>query len=320
VTSRRARRTLALVLAAAMVGTVGAAGQRPAARLLADSITVGDPVTLLLEVPRAEGETVGFPDSLPLGGEIEFLGAAPVDAADRVPGIAAAAYRLTAWRPGEHPLPPLDVRVVGGGRSRAVRLELPVLRVVSVLPEDTAGIEPRPPKDVIGPNRTILPALIVAALLTALAIALARWWLRRRTAARAQAPPSVPPGTRALEELERVRTAGLLERGEVKTFYVLTTRALRDYLNAVEAAWGAGLTTAEIDAHVDPGLRPVEKRELVTVLFRADRVKFARYRPETDEPEALWRAARDWIVAHEEAIRQRREEAEAAAAARERAS
>jgi hypothetical protein len=80
------------------------------------------------------------------------------------------------------------------------------------------------------------------------------------------------------------------------------------------------LTTAEIDAHVDPGLRPVEKRELVTVLFRADRVKFARYRPETDEPEALWRAARDWIVAHEEAIRQRREEAEAAAAARERAS
>ncbi|HSM35176.1 MAG TPA: hypothetical protein VK837_02160 [Longimicrobiales bacterium] len=318
-TSAPARGRVALLLAVAAAAQAGsAAAQRPSARLGADSITVGDPVTLLLEVPAAEGETVRFPDSLALGGDVEFLGRASLDAADRVPGISAAAYRVTAWRPGDQELGSLALEVEGPRTTRRVRLDLPVLHVTSVLPEDTAGVEPRPPKGVLGPDRTLLPSLLLLALLLAVAIALGRWWARRRALARAQEPPAIPPATRALEELDRIRGAGLVARGEVKTFYVRTTRVLRDYLNAVEPEWGAGMTTAEIDANVDPGLRPVEKRELVTVLFQADRVKFARHSPATDEPEDLWQAVRDWIVAHEEVIEQRR--AEAAAAARELAS
>lgn len=289
----------------ALVAGAGFA-QRPSAVLGADSATVGDPVPLLLRVPHAEGETVRFPDTLALGGDLEFLGVAAFPEEARVPGMAAIAYSITAWRPGEHPLPAIDIPVATPSGSRAVRVEPPALRIVTVLPEDTAGIEPRPPKDVIGPNRTLLPALLIAALLTAAAIAFARWLLERRRARAAAGAVAIPPADRALAELERIRKEGLVERGEVKQFYVRTTRALRDYLNAVEPAWGAGLTTAEIDAHVDPGLQPSEKRDLVRVLFQADRVKFARYAPEAEEPEDLWRATREWIVAHEAELERRR--------------
>lgn len=312
--TRRARGGGALCAVLLLLGHGALAAQRPAATIRSDSVTVGDPALLVLEVPRAEGESVRFPDTLALTGDLEYLGPASVAPEDRVPGIAAAAYHVTAWRPGEHALPAITVPVNGPEGTRTVRLEPPVLRVGSVLPSDTAGVEPRPPKDVLGPDRTILPALILLALLISAAIAIGRWWARRRASGRAGEGPAVRPAEAALAALDGIQEAGLLNRGEVKEYYARTTRVLRDYLNAVEPAWGAGLTTAEIDAQVDPGLRPVEKRELLTVLFRADRVKFARHRPAGDEPEALWRAARDWIVAHEEAMAERRRAAAAAVA------
>lgn len=309
--SRRGALCAALVLF--LHGTLAA--QRPSATIRSDSLTVGDPALLVLEVPRAEDESVRFPDTLALAGDLEYLGPAAVDPEDRVPGIASAAYHVTAWRPGEHALPAITVPVDGPEGARTVRLEPPAFRVSSVLPADTAGVEPRPPKDVIGPDRTLLPTLILLALLTAAAIAIARWWARRRARERKPEGPAIRPAESALGELDRIQASGLLQKGQVKEYYARTTRVLRDYLNAVEPAWGAGLTTAEIDAQVDPGLRPVEKRELLTVLFRADRVKFARHRPATDEPEALWRAAREWIVSHEEVLADRRRAAVAATAA-----
>lgn len=308
--NRRGALCAALVLF--VHGTLAA--QRPSATIRSDSLTVGDPALLVLEVPRAEDESVRFPDTLALAGDLEYLGPAAVDPEDRVPGIASAAYHVTAWRPGEHALPAITVPVDGPEGTRTVRLEPPAFRVSSVLPADTAGVEPRPPKDVIGPDRTLLPTLILLALLTAAAIAIARWWARRRARERKPEGPAIRPAESALGELDRIQASGLLQKGQVKEYYARTTRVLRDYLNAVEPAWGAGLTTAEIDAQVDPGLRPVEKRELLTVLFRADRVKFARHRPATDEPEALWRAAREWIVSHEEVLAERSRAAVAAAA------
>lgn len=307
-------RRAASVLALAAVLPAGATAQRATATFASDSATVGDAVQLVLGVPHSEGETVRFPDSIAVAGELEFLGSGSVPAQDRTPGIAYAAYRVTAWRPGEHPLPAVRVPVDGPLGTRSVRLEPPPLRIVSVLPTDTADLEPRPPKDVLGPNRTLLPTLLVLAALLAGAFALARWLLRRGGARAGPAAAAVPPGTRALIELDRIHAAGLLDGGDVKLFYVLTTRALRDYLDSVEPAWGAGLTTAEIDAHVDPGLRPREKRDLLTVLFRADRVKFARHRPAQSEPEELWAAARAWVVTHEEERERQRAVAAAAVA------
>ncbi|HUG01548.1 MAG TPA: hypothetical protein VML95_06765 [Longimicrobiales bacterium] len=317
-----ARRT-AIGIALALSAPAAAAGapvQGPSAAFATDSATVGDPVLLVLRVPHDAGETVRFPDSLAVSGEVEFLGPASVPAEDGLPGVASAAYRVTAWRPGEHELPPIRIRVDGSGGTRTVRLEPPPLRIASVLPADSAEVEPRPPKDVLGPNRTILPTLLLVAVLVAAGIALARWLIRRKRRLSGASVAVVPPGTKALDELDRIHTSGLLEKGEVKLFYVLTTRVLRDYLNSVEPAWGAGLTTAEIDAHIDPALRPLEKRDLLTVLFRADRVKFARHRPGASEPEELWEAARAWVVGHEDERARRQAEATAAAAAAEKAS
>jgi hypothetical protein len=304
-----------LVFAAAAVTAQAA----PVALLVgADSATVGDRVVLVLRAPVGPGESALFPDSFATAPDVELLGVAPGDLLPaREEGSAVAAYLITAWRPGEHPLEPINVRIVGEGDSeRTVTLRPPPLQVVSVLPEDTAQIEPRPPKDVIGPNRTLLPLLAVLALLIAAAVAIARWASLRAAARRALPVPRIDPGERALVELDRIYRSGLIERGEVKTFYVLTTRTLRDYLDAVEPAWGAGLTTAEIDSQVDPGLRPRERRELVTVLFRADRVKFARHRPDLSEPEELWRVAREWVVAHEAQRARRAAEAAEEAALR----
>ena len=58
---------------------------------------------------------------------------------------------------------------------------LPNINVVSVLPADTTGVQPKPAKDVLGPDRLWWPWILLAALIL-VALALAYWWWRRRRA------------------------------------------------------------------------------------------------------------------------------------------
>ncbi len=273
------------------------------AALGVDTAWVGDVVPVVVQVPVAPGERVAWPDTLPLAGASLENAARVREWADTMPDgspARTAAYAVTPWRTGELPLPAVAVQVAGGVTSpREVRVPLPPLLVASVLPPDTAGLEPRPPRDVLGPSWAwgrIAALLLLGALVAA---GLAWWWWRRRRSALAPAPsrePAIPPRARALAALRETRESGLVERGDMKGFYTRVAEAVRDYVAALEPVWGEDLTTTELLARFRAEVGPSESAGLREVLAPADQVKFARRSPDRETALAEWETARAWVA------------------------
>jgi hypothetical protein len=292
-----------LWLAVALFVAPSALGAQDAqAAMGVDTARVGDVVPVVIRVPLAEGERVLWPDTLPLEGSTLENAArvrAWADTLDDGSLAGTAAFAVTPWRTGELALPEVRLQVAGGGESpREVQLELPALTVASVLPPDTAGLQPRPPRDVLGANwawaRILALLLLAAAVLAGLVI----WWRRRRPKEQVAAPqqPRVPPRERALALLGEARDAGLLERGEMKEFYTRISVAVRGYAAALEPTWGEDLTTTELLGRfrTQVGIQPAS--DLRQVLAPADQVKFARRVPDSGTAVAEWEAARSWVA------------------------
>jgi hypothetical protein len=282
---------------------VGAAlAQTPAPNfstgVIPDRVTVGDRFRAIVRVTAPAGSRVEFPALPERSDAME-----PTDSVETLvagAGEHVAIYRLVAWRTGEHTTQPLPVRVVspdGEGRVYLVRLPLP--QVLSVLPADTAGLEPRGPKEPIEPVRPLWPWIAAGAVLLAVVALLAAWPWRRRRARRAPTPApavSADPRGDALRALDEARAAGLVEVGEWKLFYSRVSGALRGYLATLSPEWGTDRTTAELVHRLRAaGIAAPVVEPLRTVLETADRVKFARFRPTAAEAEADWAAAREWV-------------------------
>lgn len=270
-------RALALLLllilprpAAAQVGVRGTAAIVP------DSFAVGDVVLAAVRVRVPAGVRVEFPDTLSISGDYEGAGA-PVLRSDTVDGAieVTAGYPVTAWRPGPMQLPDTPVRLITEQGIDTLLVSFGEARVASVLPADTAGIAPRPAKDVLGANRVwwpLLVGLLVAAALAALAFAY--WRRRRKRPVPVPVVATIPPRIAALALLDRVRGEHMIENGELKRAYTVIAEALRMYLEANDGAWGTDLTTTEISVLLS--LRQIDAWEALDVLTRADLVKFAR--------------------------------------------
>jgi hypothetical protein len=276
--------------------TAGAHGQRPQAAVLPEAITVGDVFHAAIRLDVPAGASIVAPDALDLPADIEHAGhrIVRVDTAGGVNRVTVL-YPLTAWRPGDHALPPATVGyVVAGARQEAVAA-FPPFAVRSVLPADTAGIEPRPARDVLGASRLWWPILLALLLAVIVAAALAWWWRRRR---RQEIPvltvvPAVPPRTAALARLDELERSDLLARGDFRTFYQQLTEVLRRYAAAVEPAWGVDLTTAELAGRIRAG--DTGSADLLRILRAADLVKFAKAGAAAEAARRDLADARTWV-------------------------
>lgn len=321
---RRARLVLALVPACAAAPV--AAQRPPAAPVPApvysvgvspDTVTVGDRFRVTVRAKAPPGTRVEFParlDSLPA---VHPVGP-PRARSDSAGGDFAATYPMVAWLPGA--LPPLyaPLRVTyPDGRVATARVPLRLPWVRSVLPADTAKVEPRGPRDVIGPDwdrRLMLVLVLLALLLLAPAAVFARRWLRKRLA-RGPAPP-VDPRTRALASLDLARRMRLAEAGEWKRFYTLTSEALRGYLDALSPRWGAELTTEELARALHAAdVDAADARAVGALLAEADAVKFAGAASTPAAAERHWREAHEWVAGFDRPAAGEDEGADAHAAA-----
>lgn len=289
--------TLALLLAG---GITTARAQKVRSAITPDSILVGDVFRAAIRIELPPSYTLVAPDTLPVHQTIENAGRRRLDTRELPDGGTEVTiiYPLTAWRTGEHPLPSIDLTLNGPDGVRVETVNLPVAYIESVLPVDTAGLTPRPPKDVIGASRLIWP-WIVAALTIALGIVAFVYYQRRRR-------PSSPaltfdvahadsPRERALAALDRLRAQGLVEEGRFKEFYSGTTAALREFLEEYNADWGTELTTAELIVACGPALNDDPATVLARLLSAADQVKFNRGQPTAEAALADWEAARHWV-------------------------
>ena len=290
-----------LVAGLLLAGATPAAPQAEAV-LGADTATVGDVVPLAIRVVTDPGERVAWPDTLPMAGSDLENAARVIERVDTLDDGRLARtgiYAVTPWRTGAVELPEVSLSVrPGEGTDRRVRVAGPTLVVASVLPADTAGLEPRPAKAVVGPSwawSTIaLIVLVVAAVVGALI-----WWWRRRRGRREEVlheVPLVPPRERALAALDAAREAGLVEAGEMKEFYTRFSDAVRGYVAALERAWSEDLTTTELLGRFRAQVGPSEAASLRDILAPTDQVKFARREPDADTALAEWEAARAWVL------------------------
>lgn len=288
----------ALLLALATVLQVPSDPPRLTVDLASDTVLIGEPFGLRLEVGGVRGEHVVFPE-LPDTGAITALG--PRASARRGDPVRSAEYELVAWETGDLRLPRAIVRVESDGGVRRLQVPERTVHVRSVLP---AGAEPeslswRPARKVIGPNWSV--AEKVLAVLAALALVLAVIVVGRRL--RRSAPSDRPvvvrtPRERALESLDALSASDLLEIGELKAFYSELSHIVRVFLAESDSLWGLDLTTAELVRMVArDGVGEYDLSVIADLLVEADLVKFARRRPTPERGRQALERSRAWVAA-----------------------
>ncbi len=182
-------------------------------------------------------------------------------------------------------------------RSQALEIE-----VVSVLGADEQELRDiKPPLEIAG-GIALWTALLFALVALALLAALGYWLVRRYRRSRVEGDPEPEPIDFAAE-FERIAAMGLLQSGEMKSYYSLLADNLRRFMECELGFESMEETTAEIEN----SLRVTEIgsdliRQIVAYLQTADLVKFARFHPDLASarrvPESglhILRAIEDWL-------------------------
>jgi hypothetical protein len=256
------------------------------------SVTVGDRFRVGIRVTAPEGVEVRFPGFADPTGSLELVDTARLVRDPDDPRTVVQVYPLAAWRTTvSAPVLPVELHLPDG-TVRLVRMAMPLPEVRSVLPADTAGLQPRDHRGIIEarPARALWPWLLVGLLFLLLFA-----WLMRKLRNRVSAAETTNPRDWALAELDRARKE-LISSPDRRAFFSVVSSALRGYLAGSSARWGTDLTTRElIDALEAAGLEPARVAELREILDTADGVKFARMRVSRQRAEEVWEGAREWI-------------------------
>jgi hypothetical protein len=296
------RRVLAAVAALALAVTASpATAQAPLPVQVSSGVepvevTVGDPFRSVIRVDAPAGVVVEFPEHLGATEAYQSLGPVEVLPGDEGdPHIAV--YPLVAWQTGDlvQPVVPVFLRLADG-TEQILRVTLPMPTVNSVLPADTAGVQPRAAKPIIDEARAF-PWWLVIALLLALVLLALIVWLRRRQPTAIQAPPR-SPRAQVIAELEELRAAGLIERRQWRPYFSRLSDALRRYLESLSPRWTSSLTTGELLEAMHREGMPLDRAlQLEELLRQADLVKFARAESHVHDAEAAWVEARRLVDA-----------------------
>lgn len=262
-------------------------------------VTVGDRITLLVEVEHPSDARVAWPDSLTLA-PFEVLEAAVLPAqttGDRT--VSAAALSLAAFELGELEIPSFEVPVLRDGEDPELletdRFGIEVVSVGADEGGDIRGI--RGPLGIpVGPIGLLLLVLLV--LLTALLayILYRRFRPRGEGEQGARGPRPRPAHELALEALAALEATALLERGQVKEFHIEVSEILRTYVERRYRVDALEMTTVEVlsgleDAGVDGRFRDGLRR----FLDQCDLVKFAKVRPDASSSGAVLRLGRELV-------------------------
>jgi hypothetical protein len=269
------------------------------------AMRIGDPLTLTLSVRSDPGETVRFPDLVQSIGKFEQISIGPPQRYEEGSGavLERRSFRITTFETGRQEVPALPFVVMrADGKVDTLLTRALAVQVRSLLADTTAS-EVRPLKDLIGAprlwHRLALWALLGLAVLAGLYYLWRRYLKRRdsrlREAGEPLAPPR-PPYQAALEELERIKGLGLIEKGEIKLFHILVSDAIRKYLAAVFGVEALDMTTWELMYALEETVADKALKERIRDFLEAcDLVKFAKYKPPLVEINAVFNLACDLV-------------------------
>ena len=281
-----------------------------------DTVTVGDPFTLIVTVVVPRGARVDWPTIADSTAVVAMR--APTVIVEEATGGATrterAEYQLAAWDVGTLPIGLPNATVRDG--ATVVRVPLAAARVFvrTVLPIDTAKHVPQPARDLFLREVPWWERWWLAALIAALIAGL--WWLwrRRRTNTVGASRLLLDPFARALRDFDQLEALKLADAGEHGRSVALAVDIVRDYLQARAPLAALSLTSAEVRTLCADDTRIPHDR-LWTLLSDADGIKFAGRSVSTARATELLAEARAVTVAIEDADVAQRAAAAAARAA-----
>ncbi|MFQ5611496.1 MAG: BatD family protein [Anaerolineae bacterium] len=274
-----------------------------------DPLTVGDPVTLRLEVRHPPDSRVGLPQLGTEWGAFEVLDQMPTETTADEDGRTTTSkeYVVTLFAPGQYQTPPLTVTHRGADDSIELLSPPPLsLEVTSVLTEDLELRNLKPQASL--PEPSLLPLLLVgfflATVLTLVLAALGLWLYRRwqKTAPPPAIPQPVidprPPEVIAFAELDRIEALDLPARHKIKEHFSLVADCLRRYVEGRYGIPALERTTFEVRQAFRQGPVPGDAaRSFLNLFSDSDLVKFARYRPGPEDAYRLIPQARAIVEA-----------------------
>ena len=273
------------------------------------ALTVGELVTLTLEVTHPADHVVVVPRLGPEWGPFEVLSQTPAQTYSNADGTETTSQRMeiTLFAPGTFETPDLSlsVRAPDGGVERV--FPLPVrLTVDSVLSgSDDTLKDIRPPADLSPPSWRQPAALAIAALAIAAVLASGSHFIHRRLQGRGEQAVSTEdartPWEAAVQEIDRIDRLDLPGDGRFKEHYTLVARVIQGYVRAmyVEDAGrpdATDMTTEEIGSAIRrSSLDRKNARLVVDLLLEADLVRFSNYSPSAFQAYGALQSARDIV-------------------------
>ena len=271
------------------------------------SILIGDPLWLTLTVSAGPGETVRFPDVADNLGKFELLTSTAPERLESGDGstVQRRRFKVTTYETGRQSIPRLEFVAMGrdGSMDTLYTPELAV-EVISLL-SDTTETEVKPLKAlVLAPklwHRLVFWAAAIVLLVVVPLIFAWRRYLARRTARLQEAArpvvPTRPAHLVAFDELDRIRSLGLIEKGEIKLFHELVSAAVRNYITARFRIDALEMTTWEALVALEDELPGGDRLydSFRDFLETCDLVKFARYKPPLVEINSVFNLAYDLV-------------------------
>jgi hypothetical protein len=280
-------------------------------RAASGELTVGEKLTLTLEVEAAEGVEIRMPrpDS-PLGPFEIRQAYTPPDVPEGDVRRWTHHYILDTFASGALEIPSLQVGYTDR-RPESLEDEKPIegelssqpllVTVASVLAGDEQDTDYRDIKEAVDvpiardwPEYWPLAAAGIVIICVAFLLLVRR---ARRRGIRAAQPPIILPHVWALSQLDLLAREELIEQGRFHAFYFRLSDIVRQYIERRFGIMAPERTTEEFfrEAKRDSSLSDEHKDLLRGFLRAADMVKFALHEPSVDESRRAFEAARGFV-------------------------
>ncbi|RKY91665.1 hypothetical protein DRQ15_04425 [candidate division KSB1 bacterium] len=262
-------------------------------------ITIGDLIKYTVTVTRDESVKVQLPGLAEnLGGfEIrDYHVYEPQKQDGKL--IDKVEYTISTFDIGEFEIPPLTIfyTLPGDTTRQALRTEPIKIVVESVKPSEAGDIKDIKPQVEVPRNWRRIILFASAGVLVVLLILGVIYYLKKRRAGEPLFPakPEIlrPPHEVAFEELEQLKNSDLLQKGEIKLYYIRISDIIRRYIEGRYQIPAIEMTTTDLlqnmhQAEIDEGHIQLVQQ----FLELCDLVKFAKYIPTDEENVAILQQA-----------------------------
>lgn len=273
-------------------------------RLAVDTITIGDQITLEVDINKDISAEVQVPqfEKNQLSPKIEIVGIPRIDTIQRDGRnmTLRLSYTITSFEAGVHRI--MGFPIVYNNRNQNDTIESPdkMELVVQTFDIDTTKQQI---VDIKQPLNTplqwaeikelVLYSAIGAVLLAIMIYFIIKYVRSRRT--KEMARPNEPPHIRAIRELEKLHSEKLPQSGKYKEYYSRLTDTLRTYIESRYGIWAMEMTTPQIIEAITQVNDPKIVSKCGELFSLADLVKFAKWTPDLQECEEAFHTAYYYI-------------------------